>query len=142
MTGKQINVDDVLVIWNSVPPLEPTGLVATPGIEQVTLDWDDNTERDFNGYNVYRGLTSGSGYTKANGSLVATSNYTDAGLPDATYYYVVTAVDLGSNESGYSNEDNTTPLVEKARSISVAAEVGMQSRYTGSFPPPLEQEFD
>jgi len=85
-------------------------LVATPSDAEVNLDWNDNSESDLNGYNVYRSLTSGSGYTKINGSLLATSNYTDTGRTNGvTYYYVVTAVDLISSESGYSNEDNATP---------------------------------
>ncbi|MFO8007750.1 MAG: fibronectin type III domain-containing protein, partial [Candidatus Brocadiia bacterium] len=39
-----------------------------------------------------------------------TSDYTDTGVTnDTTYYYVVTAVDTSSNESGYSNEASATP---------------------------------
>jgi fibronectin type 3 domain-containing protein len=91
-------------------PEEPTGLAATSGDRQISLDWDDNTDYDFNGYNVYRSLTSGSGYAKVNTSLVATSSYTDTELTGGTtYYYVVTAVDDGTNESGYSNEDSDVP---------------------------------
>jgi len=51
-------------------PAVPTGLGATPGDKQASLDWDDNSESDLDGYNVYRSLTSGSGYSKINGSLV------------------------------------------------------------------------
>ncbi|MFC2073183.1 hypothetical protein ACFLUU_10935, partial [Chloroflexota bacterium] len=91
-------------------PAAPTGLAATSGDKQVSLNWNDNSEGDIDGYNVYRSLTSGSGYSKVNGSLVATSNYTNTGLPGGvTYYYVVTAVDMIANESGYSNEDSATP---------------------------------
>ncbi len=93
-----------------VPPTAPTGLVATPGDGLVSLDWNNNTEPDLNGYNVYRSLVSGGPYSKVNGTLVATSNYTDAGLTAGiTYYYVVTAVDLGGYESGYSNQASATP---------------------------------
>ncbi|MFC2004634.1 fibronectin type III domain-containing protein, partial [Chloroflexota bacterium] len=104
-----VYIDEVLITMGVMPPVEPTGLVATAGDEEVSLDWNDNVETDLDGYNVYRGLTSGN-YTKINGSLVSTSNYTDTGLTnDITYYYVVTAVDLGSNESAYSNEDSAAP---------------------------------
>ncbi len=103
-------IDDVLVITDSIPPAAPTNLVATLGEEQVSLDWDNNSENDIDGYNVYRSLTSGSGYSKINGSLVENSDYLDTGLTNnTTYYYVVTAVDLGNNESSYSNEDYATP---------------------------------
>jgi fibronectin type 3 domain-containing protein len=92
-------------------PAAPAGLIATKGVGQVSLNWNDNTEDDLDGYNVYRSTTSGGPYSQINGSLVATSNYTDTGVTNgATYYYVVTAVDLGSNESGYSNEDSARPV--------------------------------
>jgi len=92
------------------PPAAPANLAATAGDKQVTLDWDDNTEGDIDGYNVYRSLTSGANYTQINGSLLGTSEYIDNNVTgNVTYYYVVTAVDLGSNESVDSNEDSATP---------------------------------
>jgi len=92
------------------PPAAPTGLVATPGVKQVSLDWNDNGESDLAGYNVYRSETSGGPYTKINGSLVATSGYTDTGLTGGVaYYYVVTAVDDMAYESGNSGEASATP---------------------------------
>ena len=57
-----------------------------------------------------RSTTSGSGYSKLNTGPVETANYTDTTVTnDITYYYVVTAVDLANNESGYSNEDSAFP---------------------------------
>jgi fibronectin type 3 domain-containing protein len=92
-----------------LPPAAPTNLVATPGGEEISLDWYDNTDYDLDGYNVYRSETSGGPYNKVNASLVSTISYTDTGLyGGGTYYYVVTAVDLTSNESGYSNEGSAT----------------------------------
>ncbi len=92
------------------PPAAPTGLAATAGEGTITLDWNDNSESDLDGYNVYRSTTSGSGYVKQNGSLLSTSDYTDNSVTNnTTYYYVVTAVDVNSNESGYSIEDSATP---------------------------------
>jgi fibronectin type 3 domain-containing protein len=103
------NSSEVYAAPTDLAPSAPTGLVATPGDTIVTLDWDDNTEGDLAGYNIYRSLTSGANFTKIE-NLWSSSNYTDTGLTnDITYYYVVTAVDSGSNESGYSNEANGTP---------------------------------
>ncbi len=86
-------------------PSVPVGLTATAGYATVVLDWNDNNESDLAGYNVYRSTTSGSGYSKLNGSLLGSSNYTDnIATHDTTYYYVVTAVDTNSNESSDSNE--------------------------------------
>ncbi|MFC1899216.1 fibronectin type III domain-containing protein, partial [Chloroflexota bacterium] len=95
-------------------PVAPTGLVATKGVGEVSLDWDDNSESDLDGYNVYRSTDSGGSptpYTKLNGSLLTSSDYTDTSVTNGvTYYYVVTAVDLGAHESGNSNEDSARPV--------------------------------
>jgi hypothetical protein len=85
-------------------------LSAIGGVGMVTLDWNDNGEFDLAGYNIYRSTTQGSGYAKLNDSLLIDSNYIDTNVTNNTpYFYVVTAVDAGSNESGYSNEASATP---------------------------------
>jgi hypothetical protein len=92
----------------TTPPAAPTGLTATAGNTQMFLDWNDNTEPDLAGYNVYRSTTSGGPYTKA--ATTTVSNYTDTGLTNGiTYYYVVTAFDSSNNESAYSNQAAGTP---------------------------------
>jgi fibronectin type 3 domain-containing protein len=83
--------------------------MATPGNGLVSIDWIDNNEGDLGGYNVYRSTTSGSGYVKMNSLLLGGSNYADFNVINNTpYYYVVTAVDACSNESGYSSEVSAT----------------------------------
>jgi VCBS repeat-containing protein len=95
-------------VGDTTPPADPTGLSATPGDGQVSLDWADNSEPDLSGYRVYRSTTSGSGYSQI--ASPGSSAYTDSGVTNGTtYYYVVTAVDTASNESGYSNEASATP---------------------------------
>jgi|GEM_PF-283760 len=95
---------------DTTPPLVPTGLTPTAGNSTVGLDWNDNSEGDLAGYNIYRSTTSGSGYTQLNGSLLTSSNYTDNSVTNGTtYYYVVTATDTNSNESDYSGEASATP---------------------------------
>jgi len=93
------------------PPAAPTGLTALPGNSQVSLDWDDNTEWDLRGYNVYRSTSHDGPYTRINGdALVTGSSYVDAGLQNGTaYYYVVTAVDDAQRESTPSQEVSATP---------------------------------
>jgi len=98
------------LIADTTAPLAPTGLLATSGDATVSLDWDDNYESDVNGYNVYRSTTSGSSYSKLNSLFLSSSNYTDNSVTNGTtYYYVVTAVDISSNESNYSSEVSATP---------------------------------
>ncbi|MFA5292838.1 MAG: carbohydrate-binding protein [Phycisphaerae bacterium] len=101
--------------WMIIPPdinapAPPTGLSAMAGDATVSLNWNDNSESDLTGYNIYRSTTSGSGYSKLNSSLLSTSDYTDNSVINGTtYYYVVTAVDTSANESAYSSQVSTTP---------------------------------
>jgi hypothetical protein len=104
-----------------VAPAAPTGLVATAGDAQVALDWQDNTEGDLAGYNVYRSTTSGGPFTTpVNGTLLTTSNYTDTGRTNGTtYYYVVTAADNSANESVASAQASATPSVGGGGTVTV-----------------------
>ncbi len=82
--------------------LSGTGVQSTP--HTVALSWTASTST-VSGYNVYRSTTTGTGYTKVNGSLVPGVTYTDSTVQNGvTYYYVTTAVDANGNESSYSNE--------------------------------------
>lgn len=95
---------------DTTPPAAPSGLAATAGNSVVDLDWNDNTEEDLAGYNVYRGTISGGPYSQMNGALVVSSAYSDtSAVNGTTYFYVVTAEDTSNNESGDSNEVSATP---------------------------------
>jgi pectate lyase len=102
--------------WIYIPPdttapAAPTGLVTIDGNGTVSLDWNDNSEPDFAGYNLYRSTTFGGSYTKLNTSLLSDSNYIDNTVSNGTiYYYVVTAEDTSSNESVYSIQVSAIPL--------------------------------
>ncbi len=92
------------------PPAAPTGLAAIAGDSVVSLDWDDNSDPDLAGYNVYRSTTSGSGYSLVNGGLVMTSDFVDSTVANGTtYYWIVRAVDTMGGESDDSNEATATP---------------------------------
>lgn len=91
-------------------PAKPTGLTAVAGNATVLLNWNDSTESDLAGYNIYRSTTSGSGYTKLNAEILTSSDYTDNSVTnETTYYYVVTAADAVANESVYSTEVSARP---------------------------------
>ena len=71
----------------------------------VPLYWDANSEPDIDHYNVYRSLTSGSGFsvmgtTSQSPDPVSLTDMT----PLSTGYYVVTSVNDSGLESGFSNE--------------------------------------
>jgi len=99
-------VNGIEVLDGSIGPIAgPNNLKATAGNAQVSLSWDSVSGAT--SYNIYRSLTSGSGYTKIGSSAVTSG--TDTGLTNGTtYYYVVTAV-TSSGESAQSSEASATP---------------------------------
>lgn len=73
----------------------------------VQLTWDGNTDTDFLGYNVYRSSSNRGPFTKINSSSVPQSSFGDSGLePGTKYYYKVTKLSGGGDESTFSSVDS------------------------------------
>ncbi|MCK5172176.1 MAG: endo-1,4-beta-xylanase, partial [Planctomycetes bacterium] len=106
-TQFDVILDDIA---ESTAPGASANLVATAGNETVILQWDDNTEIDLDGYNIYRSVTPQTGYTKLNDSILTLSEHTDNDVTNYTsYFYVVTAINTNSDESDNSNQVSATP---------------------------------
>ncbi len=97
----------------AAPPGAPTGLTATAGSGQVTLNWTppvSNGGENITSYRVYRG-TAGGGETLLTGGgcsgLGAVTSCADTGLANGTYFYKVTAVNAIC-ESPQSSEASAT----------------------------------
>jgi fibronectin type 3 domain-containing protein len=87
---------------NATESLTGTGVSVVQ--HTVSLNWNPSTSQ-VNGYNVYRGSTSGGPYAKLNSSPDPSTAFTDSTVASAhTYYYVTTAVSSTGMESGYSNQ--------------------------------------
>jgi len=117
-----------------VQPAPPTNLVATPGDNQISLTWNDNTEADLVGYNVYRSLRPGSGYIRLNPRILTSSQYLDTGAANCiTYYYVVSAVDTFGYESAYSDQVSASagiqPVMKLLASVGVSTVRGDVSNW-------------
>ncbi len=106
----------VIQVPDTTPPEAPTGLhvFLVEGGGALRLTWDENTEDDLAGYNIYRSLQNGSGFELINiEGLVTSASYLDTGLTNGTtYYYKITAVDESSNESPFSDTVHNTPVAE------------------------------
>jgi fibronectin type 3 domain-containing protein len=101
---------DFLVAKDTTAPAAPTGVVAQAGTGAlISLDWDDNTEVDFDEYHVYRGTTSSTGsMTKI--AQVGASRFVDSMVTiGTTYYYAIKAVDRSENVSAFSAVVSATP---------------------------------
>ncbi len=89
-----------------VAPAAPAGLAAVAGNAQVALNW--NAVTNATSYNVKRSTTNNGPYTVVASGVTAT-NYSDTGLAAATtYYYVVSAVNVGG-ESTNSTQVSARP---------------------------------
>ncbi|UQZ83789.1 Chondroitinase-B precursor [Paenibacillus konkukensis] len=105
-------------------PNAPTGLTAAVAGSEIALSWSPVSGAK--SYSIWRSTTSGSGYvrigTTADGS---TTSYSDTGIANGTYYYVVQAVNTGgssANSAEASATLNATPL---------AAPTGVTATATG-----------
>ncbi len=111
------------------PPAAPTGVTATAAENGADLAWNANSEADLRDYCIYQSETSGGPYEEVD--CDDTTHWYMRGLANGvTYYWVITATDVGSNESDYSVEVSATPdniyppdptsgLVAEARYLSV-----------------------
>ena len=76
----------------------------------INLAWDSNTESDLAGYKIYYGTSPGFYENSINAGMATrlqenTTTYTLTGLVKGNMYYIaITAYDLGSLESSFSNE--------------------------------------
>ncbi|HVU18608.1 MAG TPA: malectin domain-containing carbohydrate-binding protein [Candidatus Didemnitutus sp.] len=96
-----------LEVWTQSVPAAPTGLTASPGNAQVTLNWTASSGATT--YNVYRATSSnGEGSTAIQTGVTGTS-FTNTGLTNGTtYYYKVAAVN-SVGTSAQSNEASAAP---------------------------------
>jgi len=89
---------------NSPTVLGLSGTGTQAAQHSVLLNWTASTSPSITGYNIYRGTISGGPYSKIF-SMDQNTDYTDSTVANGTtYYYVTTAVDSNSQESGYSNQ--------------------------------------
>ena len=88
------------------PPAAPAGLTATPGNATVSLAWSSSPTAA--SYNLKRATTSGGPYTPL--ASQTGLSYTDNAVTNGTtYYYVVSAVNIGG-EGANSGESSARPL--------------------------------
>jgi hypothetical protein len=96
-------ISDVIAVQavDRRPPAVPSGLMAVAADPGGFITWNSNEERDFAGYNVFRGSSPRGPFTRINPALHTANALFD---PDykAGLYYAVSAVDEFGNESDRS----------------------------------------
>jgi glycosidase len=89
---------------DTTPPADPANLTVTgQSPVGIALAWDAVADADLAFYEVLRGDAAGGPYVEIGETNATTFNDT-AVMENATYYYVVRAVDTSFNRSGFSNE--------------------------------------
>ena len=105
MTGSITVVSDAM---NSPATIALSGTSLQPTSHPVALTWNPSTSVVV-GYESTAARSRAGPYTELNSSPVFVDTYTDnTVLAGQTYFYVVTAVDAGGVESGFSNEAQAT----------------------------------
>lgn len=91
-------------VLDTAPPATPAGLAATRAGDDAELRWNAGAEPDLAGYHVYRSLSASGPFTRLNGAIVTSTQYTDTTVPAGTVsaWYAVTASDASGNESARS----------------------------------------
>jgi hypothetical protein len=101
-----ISVFDPMIDAPPKPPENLSYIILPNG--DVVLSWEimGTPDPDLLGFNIYRSRNSGSGYIEINEGLgvILGTSYRDPEAAGGVFYYVVTAEDLGGNESDYSFE--------------------------------------
>lgn len=95
-------------------PATPVGLSATPGSNQVTLQWTANTEPDLAYYTIWQASTSGGTYTQTGGKRYAYANpHTGTAIISLTggtpVFFKILAVDYSGNASALTSFVTATP---------------------------------
>jgi hypothetical protein len=94
----------------AMPPASPTGLTATPGANQVTLNWiASGGPSGAASYKIARSTTSGSGYVTIGTVNSPAVSYNDtSAISGTSYYYVVAGVNA-NGQGMNTTEVSATP---------------------------------
>jgi len=84
-------------------PSKPANVTASVDGNDITLNWDQNSESDISEYYIYRGETSNTlqQYETVNATF---QSFTDTDAGNGSYYYAVSAYDVENNESPLSDK--------------------------------------
>ena len=100
-----------LGVWSTVPGA-PSGLTASVGSGNITLNW--SSPANAASFKVKRSTTSGSGYTVIASNVLSAPFLDTSGTVGTPYYYVVSAVN-NMGESPNSGQAAATPTNASAR---------------------------
>lgn len=95
----------ITVTSDTTAPAAPANVIATGAFSKVIIEWDENSELDLAGYEVY--VSDSSGFTPGAANLAYRGRSTAiayTGVVSNTYYVRVRAYDRSGNASPYCNQ--------------------------------------
>lgn len=96
------------------PPARPTGLSPIAAEGTINLVWEANTDRDLQGYLVWRGEEGSETLAQITDEIVKETRYTDQDVkPGVRYVYAVTAVDSQSPKPNVSAESERVEVTAR-----------------------------
>ena len=104
-SGESANSEIIEVVaQDKFPPASPSGLMSMAGQGYITLSWDENKEKDFAGYRVWRRKEGQEEFILLTQEPIKANNFTDTEVEkNSRYYYAITAQDIFGNESPKSD---------------------------------------
>ena len=96
------------------PPAPPTGLSPIAAEGAISLVWEPNSERDLQGYFVWRGEEGTETLTKITDDVVKETRYTDQNVkPGVRYVYAITAVDSQAPQPNVSTQSERVEITAR-----------------------------
>ncbi|OOC42196.1 hypothetical protein [Thermosipho sp. 1074] len=100
-------VKSIVSAKDTIPPAVPTGLTASALFQKIMLSWNENTEADFDTYEIQ--VATDSGFTQDVETFkVAATKFAYAGTDNQTYYFRIRAYDKSGNASNWSSTVSAT----------------------------------
>jgi fibronectin type 3 domain-containing protein len=110
-------------------PVAPTGLMAVPSANSVTLTWNANAASDIAGYEVFRATSAGGPFVQISPGVPQTAtSFVDTGAAIAApSYYEVVAVDIYGQVSAAATISATRPATAPAAPTGLTAVPSVKS---------------
>lgn len=107
----------------------PANLVATNGVQKITLSWNANTEPELTGYEVLRFNAPTDASPNATFSSILTTYVDTPVTAGQTFVYRVRAVGVNSLQSGLSNfasaqANEAPPILATPRNVTASGSIG------------------
>lgn len=120
--ARELDVTSYIAV-DTTAPARPTSFTATGGLNQITLNWVNPTDIDFDKVKVFRHTSNSSGASTEIGETRGTS-FVDAGLSNSTQrYYWIKSVDKVGNLSAFRGQVNATTDAEPPAGLNSATVV-------------------